>query len=548
MHFSWYDYILFGMMLTISTLVGVYFGFFGSKKSTANEYLLGDKTMKPFIITISLIASHISGTTLLGLPADAYRFGGTFLLSGISMIFVVIATIYIYLPVFYNLHITTLYEYLEMRFDNRTKKLVSFLYIMYSFLILPLIIYAASLAVSTATGLRMTIIVPLVCGTCIFYTSIGGFKAVIWSDTFLCIITQTSVLIVFILGIKSVGGFSEIWRRALDSERLDLFNFEFDATKRHSFWTIVIGVSFIWFNFGSTVIFYGFGVVLIKAICVSLGLVIYANYHGCDPFTTKKVASNDQLVPYFVMEVAKSAPGLAGVFIAGIMSSGLSGLSANLNCLAGTIYVDFLAQFFPNISEKNKCRILKVIVVVAGLVCLGMTFLVQFLGGIVPLTITFQAIANGPVLGIFTLGLCVPRAGAKAAFYGAIIGLVAISTIVVPARYYQSQGLIDDFPKPVSTNSCTNYNQTLVLPSDNSVPNEPFILFRISYFFYTLIGSVVTLVVGLLISYTTSDVATVDEKLITPLARFLLPKNRKAKLAKYQSVEAALKSLKNNNL
>ncbi|XP_044269946.1 sodium-coupled monocarboxylate transporter 2-like [Tribolium madens] len=556
--FSWYDYILFGVMLSISVLIGIYFGCFGTKQSTANEYLMGDKRMKPFIITMSLIASHISGTTLLGLPADAYRYGGTFLLSGISMFFVVLATIYIYLPVFYNLQITSLYEYLELRFDNRTKKLVSLLYILYSFLILPLIIYAASLAVSTATGLQMSTIIPLVCTTCIFYTSIGGFKAVIWTDAFQCIITQTSVIIVFVLGIKSVGGFTEICTRAIDSGRLDLFNFEFDITKRHSFWTIVIGVSFIWLSNTSvyqtcaqkflavstlqgaklTVIFYGIGIVAIKAICVLLGLVIYANYHDCDPFTTKEVTSNDQLVPYFVMEVAKGAPGLAGVFTAGIMSSGLSGLSANLNCLAGTIYVDFLAQFLPHISEKTKCGILKLLVVVAGIVCLGMAFVMQYLGGIIPLTITFQAVTNGPILGIFTLGLCVPRASAKAAFYGAIIGLISISGIVVPAQYFQSQGLMNDLPKPVSTENCTFYNQTLV---PETVPNETFILFKISYFFYSLIGSIVTLVVGLLISFMDNSDFTVDEKLITPLAHFLLPENKKAE---YRSVDAALKSLK----
>ena len=54
--FSWYDYILFGIMLGVSALIGIYFGCFGTKQSTANEYLMGDKKMKVFPISVSLVA------------------------------------------------------------------------------------------------------------------------------------------------------------------------------------------------------------------------------------------------------------------------------------------------------------------------------------------------------------------------------------------------------------------------------------------------------------------------------------------------------------
>lgn len=54
--FSWYDYILFSVMLALSALIGVYFGCFGTKQSTADEYLLGGKKMKVFPISVSLVA------------------------------------------------------------------------------------------------------------------------------------------------------------------------------------------------------------------------------------------------------------------------------------------------------------------------------------------------------------------------------------------------------------------------------------------------------------------------------------------------------------
>jgi sodium-coupled monocarboxylate transporter 8/12 len=72
-----------------------------------------------------------------------------------------------------------------------------------------------------------------------------------------------------------------------------------------------------------SLIWYGIGMVVVKAVCVLIGFVMYAKYSSCDPLTTKKVTKNDQLVPYFVMDVAKDVPGLSGIFIAGIVSAGL---------------------------------------------------------------------------------------------------------------------------------------------------------------------------------------------------------------------------------
>ncbi|KAH0820643.1 hypothetical protein GEV33_002148 [Tenebrio molitor] len=205
------------------SIIGIYFGCFGSKQRTANEYLLGGNSMKPLPVAISLTASHISGISLLGLPADAYRYGGSFLLGGICMLFVTVATILIYLPVFFDVRATSMYEYLERRFDHKTRLLASFLYVVSSLLFNPVIVYVAALAFSTATGLKVHLVVPVVCCICVFYTSIGGVKTVIWTDAFQFIFTVGALMFVFVLGVRSSGGFSEVWTKALYGERLNLF-------------------------------------------------------------------------------------------------------------------------------------------------------------------------------------------------------------------------------------------------------------------------------------------------------------------------------------
>lgn len=145
-----------------------------------------------------------------------------------------------------------------------------------------------------------------------------------------------------------------------------------------------------------------------------MGLIMYSKYATCDPFTTGAVERTDQLLPYFIMDVASNIPGLPGLFIAGIFCAGLSTLSAHLNCLAGTMYEDFISKWIaPGATEKKISYILKAIVAVAGIVCTLLVYVIERLGGILQLSMSFNGICTGPLLGIFTLGALFPQASSK---------------------------------------------------------------------------------------------------------------------------------------
>lgn len=83
--FTWIDYSLFGVMLMLSALIGIYFGFFAKRKQDSTvQYLLGGKKMKFFPIAASLIASHVNGFTMLAVPAEVYGHGSEYTLCVIS--------------------------------------------------------------------------------------------------------------------------------------------------------------------------------------------------------------------------------------------------------------------------------------------------------------------------------------------------------------------------------------------------------------------------------------------------------------------------------
>lgn len=167
--------------------------------------------------------SHISGVTLLAVPADVYRYGAIYWLFAPALIVVTFLTIHVYLPVFYKLQITSIYEYLGRRFDNTNRMFASFLYALGLLLYLPIVIYIPALALSAATEINVHYITPVVCGICIFYTTLGGLKAVVWTDTLQFTITIGAVLTVFGIGVKSAGGIGPIWEKAIQGHRLDIF-------------------------------------------------------------------------------------------------------------------------------------------------------------------------------------------------------------------------------------------------------------------------------------------------------------------------------------
>ncbi|XP_063925687.1 sodium-coupled monocarboxylate transporter 1-like [Zophobas morio] len=594
--FSWYDYILFGIMLGVSALIGIYFGCFGTKQSTANEYLMGDKKMKVFPISVSLVASHVSGVTLLAVPADIYRYGASYWLFVFACLPVTLVIMFVYLPVFYKLQITSTYEYLERRFDSTNRMFASFLFAIGLFLYLPVVIYLPALALSAATGINLHYITPLVCGVCIFYTTLGGLKAVVWTDTIQFTVTTGAIFTVAVIGIKAAGGFTSIWSTAVEGQRLDIFDFDPNPTKRDSFWGVILGVSSWWLSMAGihqscvqkflslptfreaklSLIYFCVGITVVSSFSVFTGLMIYTRYADCDPLCTGAVTKHDQLLPYYIMDVASHIPGLTGLFIAGIFCAALSTLSACLNCLAGTMFEDFITKVTgPIKNEKTAAYILKFLVLITGVICTLLVFVVERLGGILPLVISLGSITSGPLLGLFTLGILFPKVSSRGAFYGSVFSLLFCGWIVVMAQYYKAQGLVPDIPKPVSTEGCSvttnstsffsnfeNFTTEMDHPATNWTYSDfianhtqdfsnnrkyqdqkPFFLFRISHYYYCPVGTFVTIIFGLLVTCVLgNNDPPVDRDLLSPIIySFLSDKEGKdEKMKEYYRLDKAL--------
>lgn len=155
------------------------------------------------------------------------------------------------------------------------------------------------------------------------------------------------------------------------------------------------------------------GVITLMLLCSYIGLLIYATYKDCDPLTTKLASARDQLLPLFVMDTLGEIPGLSGLFVAGVFSAALSSLSTCLNSMSAIVLEDFVKPFVKKpLSKRVTNWVMRSVVVGMGTICVALVAVVQKMGTVLQLTMSLEAITNGPLLGIFTIGILLPWIGA----------------------------------------------------------------------------------------------------------------------------------------
>lgn len=564
--FSVFDYVIFASMLLLSALIGVYFGFLSKvKQNNTKEYLLGGKTMSKFPVSASLIATHVSGITLLGVPSELYGHGTQYWMSIVSALLLTVLMEKIYLPVFYDLQVTSVFTYLETRFDRTVRSAASFVYAIACMIYIPIVVYVPALAFSQVTGINLHLITPVICVICIFYTTVGGLRAVVWTDTLQFILMIGATMAIIFLGIASVGGFFEVWEAAERGGRLVFFNMNPDPFVRTSFWTVTIGLSTMWIaNLGvsqgcvqrflavpdlkaakkSLIIFTG-GLIFIKSCSCFTGLLMYAKYESCDPYTIRKISKLDQMLPYYVMDVGGKIPGLPGLFISGIFSAALSTMSSSLNTLAGTIYEDFIRHRYPNSSEKTASNVMKALVVILGVIVIALVFVAEKMGQVMHMAISLSGVTAGTLLGMFSSGMLFSTINTKGVIAGCVVSMISVSTILIGAQ------LNPKYPfMPFRTDGCDAsllQNVTLVTPAPSTVHDDVPRIFKLSFMYYTVVGVAIYFAVAYVVSMMTGGGSITDQRLLAPFLRDQKQYEKEQALRKhniqYAEIDLALKEL-----
>jgi len=537
------NYAVFACMLAVSAAIGVFFWWRG-QKSTA-EFLMASKSMGTAPMTLSLIASFMSAITLLGTPAELYVSGTQYCALVLSYPLVMAATAHCFLPVFDSLQVATSYHYLQLRFGKSVRLLAGACFILQMVMYMAIVVYAPALALEQVTGFNLDIAVVVIFLVCIFYTSIGGIKAVMWTDTFQAICMFGSFAAIIIKGNFDAGGASRVFDVNYQSSRVELFNFDPDPRQRHTVWSMIIGGFFTWasvYCINQTQVqryltvkkksqavkaiwlnVLGIGGLLI--LCAYGGMVMYAFYHDCDPVQTTQVKKNDQLFPLFVMQVMKDYPGVPGLFVAGVFSGALSTVSSGLNSLAAVTLRDFIEDGFGiNMTERRATIVTKVIAAVFGVISYLVVFMVKYLPGVLQAALGIFGIVGGPVLGAFTLGMFFPYANEVGAFIGTLTSLIFTSWMGFGQTVAQQAQTYDKslWARKWNT-SIENCPDSWLNNIEQKVAKEPFspfthlAIYDVSYMWFSAYACLWCVIVGAVVSLIKpNDHRYMDSRLISP--------------------------------
>lgn len=550
------DYIVIGAMFSISSAIGLYFYFSGGKQKTTQEFLLAGQNMSVFPVALSLMASGKSAITYLGVPADMYVYGTHFAFVNIGTAVGALVAGYLFVPVFFSTKSSTTYEYLEKRFGRTLRRICSIAFSLQVILYTAVCLYAPALALSAVTSLSLWTSIITVSVVCTFYCALGGMKAVLWTDVLQALLMYVGLVAMLVKGSMDVGGVQNVWSRAKEGGRLVVPGFEMDFTSRYTFLNIFM------YGFVTSLSAYGVGqmqvqrmltvssvkkarfalfssipvISLFHVVNVFVGLVVYANFFDCDPLTSGEnvITKPDQLLPYFSLTSLRNLPGMPGLCICGILSAALSTLSSLMNSLTTVTVEDFMRPIMK-MSDRKNAFAAKFITLFYGVLSLFLTYIVSSFGNVLQASTIVYGLVAGPTLGVFLLGVLTARTNEKGAIIGLIISLILTAWI----SFGSASTNIAHSRLPVSVAGCSSNNITVSSTTSpltttldpqmgDHLPEHIFPLFKVSYMWFSPIGTLTTLIVGYLTSYICSKPTDLEGHLLNPIARkFLLGKDNK---------------------
>ena len=241
------------MSFTVIVIIG--YGVFKTKRSKdIHGYLLGGNEAKWWTVGLSVMATQASAVTFLSTPGQAYHdgmgFAQFYLMLPVAMIIICIT----FIPLYYKLKVYTAYQFLEERFDLKTRSLTASLFLIQRGIAAGITIYAPSIVMSTVMGWDLKTTVILIGLISILYTMSGGTKAVHVTHKHQMIVILLSLFVIFFILINHITQdytLVENLKIAKAADKLEVIDFTFDLNERYNFWSSLAALFLFLSYFGT---------------------------------------------------------------------------------------------------------------------------------------------------------------------------------------------------------------------------------------------------------------------------------------------------------
>ncbi len=220
----------------------------GRGSNTVDRYLLAGRTMPWYAMALSIMATQASAITFISTTGQSYVDGMRFVqfYFGLPLAMVVLSATAV--PIFHRAKVYTAYEYLENRFDGKTRALASVIFLMQRGLSVGLTFYAPAIVLSVIFGWPDRLTTLIIGITVVLYTVTGGIRTVTWTDVQQMLIIFAGLLVALVTIIRLLPGqvsFLDAMHLAGAAGRLNAINFHFDWNDRYNLWSGLIGGMFL---------------------------------------------------------------------------------------------------------------------------------------------------------------------------------------------------------------------------------------------------------------------------------------------------------------
>ncbi|HKS16546.1 MAG TPA: sodium transporter, partial [Planctomycetota bacterium] len=367
------DFIVLGLYGAAMVALALWVG--KSQGSRADYYLAG-RSVPAWQITCSILATQISAVSLVGGPAFvAIKEGGGLIWLqyelAIPLAMIVVAAVF--LPVYHASRITTIYEYLELRFGPVARTSLSVAFMLTRGLATGVIIYTSALVVAVPLGWNLGWTIAIVSGVTLLYTVVGGIKADIFTDIIQLVVLWIATLVC----VFFAGGFS---LEGVDPARLKIIDVSqagFTGGGHFGLFPMVVGGFFLYVSYYAcdqsqaqrlltapdaatarrAVLWNGLLRFPLALTYCAFGIVL-AGFLARTPEFAARVGDPNNLVPLFLLEHVPS--GIRGLFIAGVLAAAMSSLDSAFNSLSAATMEDVLRRFwrrFRDMPEASSLRL-----------------------------------------------------------------------------------------------------------------------------------------------------------------------------------------------
>jgi SSS family transporter len=294
------------------------FALYQSRKNQGVEgFFLGNRRLPWWAIGLSVMATQASAITFIGTTGQAFDDGMEFVQFYLALPFAMVVLCAVFVPFFYRARVFTAYEYLEQRFDPKTRSLAGFLFLLSRGMGAGIILYAPAIVLSVILGWDERLTILVMAAVTVAYTMIGGITAVIWTDVVQMLMVFGGIALALVMLFANlpdgvgmgdavyIGGLQEMWRT------VDL---SWDPTNTYTLWSGLFGGFFLFLAYFGTdqsqvqryltarslkdsrlsLIFNAFLKVPMQLLILSIGVLLFVFYHFEKPplvFSPAEVAA-----------------------------------------------------------------------------------------------------------------------------------------------------------------------------------------------------------------------------------------------------------------